>query len=45
MIVLWTLYVYHLACVGIGSLKGQLKASIILHRFIVIVASCETNII
>ncbi len=43
MIVLWRLYVYHMGRVGVGSLKVQLKASNILDRFIVVVASGETK--
>ncbi len=43
MIVLWTLYVYQVARVGVGNLKGQLKASIILYKFIVVVAISETK--
>ncbi len=45
MFVLWTLYVYHMARVGVGSLKVQLKASIILHKFIVVVDSGETKLV
>ncbi len=43
MIVLWTLYVYQVAHMGVGSLKVQLKASIILYKFIVVVAIGETK--
>ncbi len=43
MIVLWTLYVYQVACVDVSHLKVQLKASIILYKFIVLVAIGETK--
>ncbi len=43
MIVLWTLFVYQVAHVGVVSLKVQLKASIILYKFIVVVAIGETK--
>ncbi len=43
MIVLWMLYVYLVACVGVGCLKVQLKACIILYKFIVVVAIGETK--
>ncbi len=44
MIVLWTLYVYHMARVGVGSLMVQLKAIItgILHKFIVVAIGDKT---
>ncbi len=34
---------YHVAREGVGSLKVQLKASIILYKFIVVVAIGETK--
>ncbi len=43
MIILWTLYVYDVSCVGVGSINVQLKASILLHQFILVVASGETK--
>ncbi len=44
MIVLWILYVYQVARVGVGSLKVQLKASIILYKFIVVaIGETKTN--
>ncbi len=43
MIILRMLYVYQVARVGVGSLKVQLKASIILYKFIVVVAIGETK--
>ncbi len=43
MIILWTLYVYQVAHVGVSSLKVQFKASIILYKFIVVVAIGETK--
>ncbi len=43
MIILWMLYVYQMACVGVSSLKVQLKASIILYKFIVIVTIGESK--
>ncbi len=43
MIILWMLYVYQMACVSVGSVKVQLKASIILHKVIVVVAIGETK--
>ncbi len=45
MIVLWTLYVYQVARVGVGSVKVQLKATIILYKSIVVVAIGETKCI
>ncbi len=35
-IILWMLYVYQVACMGVGSLKVQLKDSIIFYKFIVV---------
>ncbi len=43
MIILWMVYVYQVARVGFGSLKVQVKANIILHKCIVVVASGETK--
>ncbi len=43
MIILRMLHVYQVTRVGVGSLKVQLKASIILYKFIVVVAIGETN--
>ncbi len=43
MIILCTSYVYYMARVGVGSLKVQLKSSIILHKFIVLGANGETK--
>ncbi len=43
MIILWTLYVYQDARMGVGSLKVQLKASIIFYKFIFVVAIGETK--
>ncbi len=43
MIVLRTLYVYQMSHVGVGSLKVQLKGSIILYKLIVVVAIGETK--
>ncbi len=42
MIVLWTLHVYQVARVGVGNLKVQLKAGIILHK-VIVVAIGETK--
>ncbi len=44
MIILWTcMYVYQVNRMGVGRLKAQLKASIILYKFIIVVAIGETN--
>ncbi len=43
MIVLWTLYVHQVVRVGVGSLKVQLKASIILYKFIVAIGESKTS--